>query len=41
MTVQEFLFDLPLYQEVSEDEGSPQIVEFLTKDGYKNNEVDK
>ena len=40
MTVQEFLFDLPLYQEVSEDEGSLQIVEFLTKDGYKNNEVD-
>lgn len=40
MTVKEFLFDLPLYQKVSEDDGSLQIVEFLTKDGYKNNEVD-
>ena len=40
MTVQEFLFDLPLYQEVSEDEGSLQIVEFLTRDLHKNNEVD-
>ena len=40
MTVQEFLFDLPLYQEVSEDEGSLQIVEFLTRDLHTNNEVD-
>lgn len=40
MTVQEFLFDLPLYQEVSEDEGSLQIVEFLTRDLHQNNEVD-
>lgn len=40
MTIQEFLFDFPLYQEVAKDEGCLEIIDFITKDSFYEHNVD-
>lgn len=40
MTIQEFLFDFPLYQEVAKDEGCLEIIDFITKDNFYEHNVD-
>lgn len=40
MDIQEFLFDLPLYQKVYEEEGCDEIIDFLYKSFQKEKDVD-